>query len=216
MTETEILLNGKANTNEKTAEDFEALSSETEIVLHPRNQRHKDTKIMNYETTADLKQTHKPNELKGTPYGWDEGISSFGVIKPTVKCALLEHPYQVTVSCHSKTNPHALFPIWDDNALETMRVVSEAFKDMPGILDENDEDTYDISMVAEYTEEIFDYMRYLEFKYRPDQGIWISKWNLVGKSATFLLIGLFVFIHTAICFLKLFFSLSITLTDSSL
>lgn len=170
LTETEIHLNGDADTSEKITEDFEALSSETEIVLYPRNQRHKDTKIVNYETTADLKQTHMPNELKDTIYGRDEGVSSFGVTKPTLKCVVPQHSYQVTVSCHSKTNPHALFPIWDNNALETMRVVSEAFKDMPGILDENDEDTYDISMVAEYTEEIFDYMRNLEFKYRPDPG----------------------------------------------
>lgn len=70
----------------------------------------------------------------------------------------------------SLTNPHALFPI---HTPETMREVSrcaEIVRQTPGILDEEDEDTYDTAMVTEYGEEIFLHMRRLELQMRPDPG----------------------------------------------
>ncbi|KAF5099694.1 hypothetical protein D0Z03_000955 [Geotrichum reessii] len=39
---------------------------------------------------------------------------------------------------------------------------------MPGVFDEEDEDTFDIAMATEYSHEIFDYMRELEYRYLPD------------------------------------------------
>lgn len=68
----------------------------------------------------------------------------------------------------SMTNPHAIYPIWDTAAHEKMIQVTDVVEQMPGIFDESDEDTYDITMVAEYSNEIFVHLRNLEFKYLPD------------------------------------------------
>lgn len=78
--------------------------------------------------------------------------------------------YRVTVDCRSVCNPEAVAPVWDRTAIESMNKIELEFQDMPGIFDENDEDTYDITMAAEYSDDIFEYMRELEFKYRPDAG----------------------------------------------
>lgn len=57
-------------------------------------------------------------------------------------------------------------PLWDLSIKMELRRVVDKFSRTT--LDENDEDTYDASMVAEYSPEIFNYMRSLEEKYRPD------------------------------------------------
>lgn len=78
--------------------------------------------------------------------------------------------YRVTVDCRSSCNPEAVCPVWDLAANEELFRLQEEFKNMPGIFDEDDEDTYDISMAAEYSDDIFEYMRELEVRYRPDAG----------------------------------------------
>lgn len=66
----------------------------------------------------------------------------------------------------SPTISDSLTPFWmataqDQAELDSVEVV---FSNRPGIWDEEDEDTYDISMVAEYGPEIFQYMHELEMK----------------------------------------------------
>lgn len=78
--------------------------------------------------------------------------------------------YCVTVVNTSRCNPDALCPIWDKRAIEEKAQLTAEFENMPGIFDETDEDTYDIAMAAEYSNEIFEYMRELEFRYLPDVG----------------------------------------------
>ncbi|KAI5967595.1 CLB4 [Candida theae] len=57
-------------------------------------------------------------------------------------------------------------PSWDLSIkMELKRIVDKYSRTT---LDENDEDTYDASMVAEYAPEIFNYMRSLEEKYKPN------------------------------------------------
>lgn len=124
-----------------------------------------------------------------------------------------EYSYQVTISSNSRTNPHALFPVWDDEALGKMRSVSKTFENMPGIFDEEDEDTFDISMVTEYSNDIFIYMRKLEFKYRPDPDYMDRQVEIDWKNAESLLTGSCVFMHTVTYFQKPFSLQSIILTD---
>ncbi|ANB12923.1 B-type cyclin CLB4 [Sugiyamaella lignohabitans] len=70
----------------------------------------------------------------------------------------------------SVLNPNALFPVWEQADKEELRQAYYEIRSRPGILDEDDEDTYDISMVAEYGDDIFAYMRQLEVKMRPSPG----------------------------------------------
>jgi G2/mitotic-specific cyclin 3/4 len=70
----------------------------------------------------------------------------------------------------SVSNPDALFPVWDKKTKQELRSVYSEFKNKPGILDEDDEDTFDVSMVAEYGQDIFQYMRKLEIQMRPNPG----------------------------------------------
>ncbi|KAK9240206.1 G2/mitotic-specific cyclin 3 [Lipomyces kononenkoae] len=74
---------------------------------------------------------------------------------------------------NSTTNPSALFPVIND---ETRRefdmLVSEFRKEEQARVSsadyEADEDLYDVSMVSEYSDEIFEYMRELEVRFRPN------------------------------------------------
>ncbi len=50
---------------------------------------------------------------------------------------------------------------------QELKAVNDQFTKKGDLLDEEDEDIYDISMVAEYSEDIFKYMRRLEAKMRP-------------------------------------------------
>ncbi|ODQ67551.1 hypothetical protein NADFUDRAFT_64663 [Nadsonia fulvescens var. elongata DSM 6958] len=69
----------------------------------------------------------------------------------------------------STTNPHAMFPVWNNSAKTELKIAANVYSNRNGFyLDEEDEDTYDISMVIEYGEEIFVYMRDLENKFKPN------------------------------------------------
>lgn len=76
--------------------------------------------------------------------------------------------YCVTIVSRSRDNSEALCPVWDADAIQEKARLTEKFSMMPGVFDEDDEDTFDIAMAAEYSNDIFEYMRELEFKYRPD------------------------------------------------
>lgn len=78
--------------------------------------------------------------------------------------------YKVTINRQCDTNPNALTPVWSILDLQIMAELEAEFRSMPGVFDEEDEDTYDISMAAEYSAEIFEYMRILELRYVPDAG----------------------------------------------
>lgn len=71
----------------------------------------------------------------------------------------------------SDSNPEALYPVLDKESLAELSRVATYFSTNNGVdLDENDDDTYDISMVAEYAEEIFTYMKELEVRFQPNPG----------------------------------------------
>lgn len=78
--------------------------------------------------------------------------------------------YCVSSFTRSTCNPGAIRPVWDQASIEAKAQLTAQFENMPGIFDENDEDTYDISMAAEYSNDIVEYMRELEFRYLPDVG----------------------------------------------
>lgn len=68
---------------------------------------------------------------------------------------------------HSSEDGHvAMEPIWTRNVAEELHYVIQKYS--RSTLDENDEDTFDVTMVAEYAPEIFNYMRELENKLVPD------------------------------------------------
>lgn len=154
--------------------ELEALSSETEVVLSPRvpnknldkNIGHVsaskgDTQIIPNNSAETLQFVEEEEDIEEDTENFENTIAEIEVPSP-------RNPYQVTITSRSRTNPHALFPIWDDEALAKMEAVNKTFENMPGIFDEEDEDTYDISMVTEYSNDIFFYMHKLEFLYRPD------------------------------------------------
>jgi G2/mitotic-specific cyclin 3/4 len=71
----------------------------------------------------------------------------------------------------SESNPQALYPVVDKESMAELNRVATYFSTNNGVdLDENDDDTYDISMVAEYAEEIFTYMKELEVRFQPNPG----------------------------------------------
>ncbi|KAG5367998.1 G2/mitotic-specific cyclin-4 [Yarrowia sp. C11] len=71
----------------------------------------------------------------------------------------------------SESNPLALYPLIDKESIAELNRVATYFSTNNGVdLDENDDDTYDISMVAEYAEEIFTYMKELEVRFQPNPG----------------------------------------------
>lgn len=57
-------------------------------------------------------------------------------------------------------------PRWDRSIYEELQYVVRKYQRVT--LDEDDEDTYDVTMVAEYAPEIFNYMRELETRLAPD------------------------------------------------
>lgn len=74
------------------------------------------------------------------------------------------HPLEV----RSVTNPNALYPVVNARSQTLLRESAQIVMETPGLLDEEDEDTYDIAMVCEYSEDIFAYMRKLELQMQPD------------------------------------------------
>ncbi|KAJ8103862.1 cyclin-like protein [Lipomyces tetrasporus] len=74
---------------------------------------------------------------------------------------------------HSTTNPSALFPVINDETRREFDALASRFRkeERARTLSpdyEADEDLYDVSMVAEYSDEIFEYMRELELRFRPN------------------------------------------------
>ncbi|OBA23022.1 A/B/D/E cyclin [Metschnikowia bicuspidata var. bicuspidata NRRL YB-4993] len=57
-------------------------------------------------------------------------------------------------------------PKWNRAIFDELKYVMRKYSDT--IMDENDEDTYDVTMVAEYAPEIFNYLHELEHKMAPD------------------------------------------------
>ncbi|KAK9448694.1 cyclin-like protein [Limtongia smithiae] len=75
----------------------------------------------------------------------------------------------------STTNPDALFPIVNDETRRAYAAVAAQFVQTEEIRAkaadyEGDDDWFDVSMVSEYSEEIFAYMRELELQFRPNPG----------------------------------------------
>ncbi|KAK9469736.1 A/B/D/E cyclin [Lipomyces arxii] len=74
---------------------------------------------------------------------------------------------------NSTTNANALFPLVNADTRREFDILAAEFhkQEYARTLTpehESDEDLYDVSMVAEYSEEIFTYMRELEIRFRPD------------------------------------------------
>ncbi|KAK9476580.1 A/B/D/E cyclin [Lipomyces japonicus] len=72
----------------------------------------------------------------------------------------------------SRTNPSALFPVINDDTRKEYAWISSQYHQEEEIRAtapdyEGDEDVMDVSMVTEYSEEIFEYMRELELRFRP-------------------------------------------------
>lgn len=78
--------------------------------------------------------------------------------------------------------PQPLMPIRNSQVLRELQIVYSNFHSDE--LNEEDEDTFDVSMVAEYSPEIFNYLHELERKMRPNPFYMESqtelKWNMRG------------------------------------
>lgn len=62
--------------------------------------------------------------------------------------------FRVTIDCSCPSNPHAIGPKWSPEAIEEQAYLHEVFSTMPGVFDDEDEDTFDIAMATEYSNEI--------------------------------------------------------------
>lgn len=75
-----------------------------------------------------------------------------------------------------------LSPLWNESIYAEIQAVYSKFS--RDTLDENDEDTYDTTMVAEYAADIFNYMHELEVKMTPDPNYMDQqdelKWDMRG------------------------------------
>ncbi|RCK66380.1 G2/mitotic-specific cyclin-4 [Candida viswanathii] len=67
---------------------------------------------------------------------------------------------------HQQQNHIPMKPIWSNSCVNEVKYVIQKYSRTT--LDEDDEDTYDATMVAEYAPEIFNYLHELEHKYTPD------------------------------------------------
>ncbi|KAH3674603.1 hypothetical protein WICMUC_003149 [Wickerhamomyces mucosus] len=78
--------------------------------------------------------------------------------------------------------PDPMMPIINSDISRELATVNKMFYSEQ--LDEQDEDTYDISMVADYSPEIFNYLHSLEMRMRPNPNYMKSqsdlKWNMRG------------------------------------
>lgn len=70
----------------------------------------------------------------------------------------------------AECNPHALFPIDNITSRIQMEQSARIVADTPGLLDSHDEDTWDPSMVLEYSEDIFRHIRVMELRLLPEKG----------------------------------------------
>lgn len=67
-------------------------------------------------------------------------------------------------------NPEALFPVESVTARLMFDRCSQIVRDTKGVLDDEDEDTWDAGMVLEYSDEIFRHMRVMELRLLPSKG----------------------------------------------
>lgn len=74
------------------------------------------------------------------------------------------------INVRSTSNPDALYPVVTAKDRQKLAECAEEVRRTPGILDDDDEDSWDIAMASEYSEGIFKYMRRLEVQMRPDPG----------------------------------------------
>lgn len=147
---------------------------------HQQPQRQLPSAIVNNEninTINNFQNTRKePNNINIT----EIGTSLSNVVQPpsVSMTTLSEEPdtpvdparlgFRVTIDCSCPSNPHAIGPKWSPEAIEEQAYLHEVFSTMPGVFDEEDEDTFDIAMATEYSNDIFNYMRELEYRYLPD------------------------------------------------
>lgn len=94
-----------------------------------------------------------------------------------------------------KSNAEALFPIYNDTIYKELQDIELDFSTRPGIFDEDDEDVYDISMVAEYSNDIFIYMRKLELQMKPDPDYMDNQIEIHWSSRS-ILVNWLVQVHT--------------------
>jgi len=67
-------------------------------------------------------------------------------------------------------NPHALFPSESVTSRLIYEKSAQVVQDTPGVLDFEDEDTWDAGMVLEYSDDIFRHMRVMELRLLPAKG----------------------------------------------
>ncbi|KAA8916404.1 hypothetical protein TRICI_001448 [Trichomonascus ciferrii] len=94
----------------------------------------------------------------------------------------------------STTNPHPLAPDMSEKALAEFRGTCDKVKPVLEETLQDDEDLYDVSMVTEYSDEIFQYMRRLETEMSPDP-YYMDNQNEIHWSMRSILIDWLVQVH---------------------
>lgn len=133
---------------------------------HSANPSYDDAHNASFSDDTELEDEYEETESPSTePLLVSETISD----PSTITIEIPAYRFNVA-GPRPSVNRHALHPIWTPEVHEDLALIERKYSNMPGIFDENDEDTTDISMVAEYSNEIFEHMRHLEIKYLPDCG----------------------------------------------
>lgn len=125
------------------------------------------------EAELQLKQFERRNDMEGVISSPERYYKSHLVEDESIEEVLSneneeddeQYDNSSTISDDHKKN-HAMVPKWNKAIFNELQYVMRKFS--RNTLDENDEDTYDITMVAEYAPEIFNYMHELEYKLVPD------------------------------------------------
>lgn len=117
------------------------------------------TEELNIEGFDDEQLLHEKHEHT-TSFADDEADEDDEV---KLRLALMEQP---TAPC----NPEALFPIETRQSRIMLNKCAQIVAASPGILDNEDEDTWDASMVLEYSEDIFRHLRVMELRLLPNKG----------------------------------------------
>ncbi|KAI0463294.1 hypothetical protein LJB42_003315 [Komagataella kurtzmanii] len=112
-----------------------------------------------------LDSDQQPQSLHSTDSEVEESIRSFTQHRHTLQSSTTGDTTTTAPTANSGSVV-PLLPVWDSRIHHELTYVNSKFqRDSP---DEDDEDTYDVTMVAEYAPDIFRYMRQLEARLSPN------------------------------------------------
>lgn len=151
--------------NDDTDEDNTCVSNKENMPPVPAD--HSDDLLKQH--FDHLATGSKYHELPGLPHYPTEEFEELEPVEPEIDHREEQIPSEGPVTDAedlAKSSAQPMEPKWNKAIFNELQYVMR--KMTRTSLDENDEDTYDVTMVAEYAPEIFNYMHELEHRLLPD------------------------------------------------